>query len=167
VIADCAKTTEWSLPKNSLATVEVQREAHELETRTKSNRLNALRPVNERWVGVVVFNTTKSCTSRASTKDLPLQLVYTLPHIPWWALKSPQRITLATLDKKSKKAGVKGSEGFVNVKNEKPCTAMPRTSRLLLPGRATSIFEIPKDVLTQTIGPPPFPLEGGRPLRIT
>jgi len=50
---------------------------------------------------------------------------------------------------------------------EKPCTAMSRTSRLLLPGRATSIFEKSKDVLTQTIRPPPFPLEGGRYLRIT
>jgi len=37
----------------------VQREAHELDTSTKSNRLHALRPVNERWVGVEVFNTTK------------------------------------------------------------------------------------------------------------
>ena len=48
------KTTEWSLPKNSLVTVEVQREAHELETSTKSNRLHALRSMNERWVGVIV-----------------------------------------------------------------------------------------------------------------
>ena len=48
----------------------------ELETSTKFNRLHALRPVNERWVGVVVFNTTKSRTSRASTKDLPRQLEY-------------------------------------------------------------------------------------------
>jgi len=50
---------------------------------------------------------------------------------------------------------------------EKQCTAMPRTSRLLLPGRATSIFEKSTDVVTQTIRPPPFPLEGGRSLRIT
>jgi len=47
----------------------------------------------------------------------------------------------------------------VNVKYGK--TAMPRTSRLLLPGRETSIFEKSKDVLTQTIRPPPFSLEGG------
>jgi len=105
------KTTEWSLPKNSLVTVEVQREAHELETSTKSNSLHALRPVSERWVDVVVFHTTKSCTSRASTKDLPLQFVYTLHHIPWWALKSPQRITFAKLDKKSREVEVKGLEG--------------------------------------------------------
>jgi len=50
---------------------------------------------------------------------------------------------------------------------EKPCTAMPRTSRLLLPGRATSIFEKSKDVLAQTIRPPPFRLEGRHSLRIT
>jgi len=105
------KTTGWSLPKNSFLTVEVQREEHELETSTKSNRLHALRPVNERWVGVLVFNTTKSCTSRASTKYLPMQLLYTLPYIPWWPLKSPQRITLATLDKKSREARVRGLEG--------------------------------------------------------
>jgi len=37
-------TTEWSLPKNSLVTMDVLREACELETRTKSNRLHALRP---------------------------------------------------------------------------------------------------------------------------
>jgi len=42
----------------------------------------------------------------------------------------------------------------------KPYTAMPRTSR-----RATSMFEKSKDVLTQTIRPPPFPLERGRSLR--
>ena len=76
------KTTEWSLPENSLVTVEVQREAHELDTRTKSNMHHALRPVYERWVGVDVFNTTKSCTSRASNKYLPQQLVYTLPPHP-------------------------------------------------------------------------------------
>ena len=63
-------TIEWSLPKNSLVTVHVQREAHELETRAKSNRLHALHPVSEKCVGVVVFRTTKSCTSRASTKDV-------------------------------------------------------------------------------------------------
>jgi len=75
------KTIEWSLPKNSLVTVEMQEEAQELETSTKSNRLHALRPVDEKWVGIVVFNTTKSCTSRASTKDLPLQIsVHAAPH---------------------------------------------------------------------------------------
>ena len=31
------RTIEWSLPKNSLVTVHVQREAHELKTRTKSH----------------------------------------------------------------------------------------------------------------------------------
>ena len=77
------RAIEWSLPKNSLVTVHVQREAYELETRTKSNRLQALRPVSEKCVGVVVFRTTKSCTSRASTKDVLLQFVYSLPHIPW------------------------------------------------------------------------------------
>ena len=61
----------------------MQREVHELETSTKSNRLHALRPVSDRCVGVVVFNTVKSCTSRASTKDLPLQFVYSVLHIPW------------------------------------------------------------------------------------
>ena len=50
------KTTDWSLPKTSLITVEVQKEAHDLETSTKSNRLHALRPVSERWVGVVICN---------------------------------------------------------------------------------------------------------------
>ena len=39
------------------------------------------------------------------------------------------------------------------LKMEKPCTAMPRTSRLLLSWRATSMFEKSKDVLTQTIRP--------------
>jgi len=146
--------------------VEVQKEAHDLETSTESNRLHALRPVNERWVGVVVFNTTKSCMSSASTKDLPLQLVYTLPHIPLWALKSPQSITLAMLHKKSNEAGVKGL-GSQMLNMNKPCTAMPRISRLLLPERATTIYEKSEDVLTQTIRPPPFPLEGGRSLRIT
>ena len=47
------------------------------------------------------------------------------------------------------------------LKMEKPCTAMARTSRLLLLGRATSIFEKSKDVLTQTIRLLLFPLEGG------
>ena len=89
-------------------------------------------------------------------------------HIPWWGLKSPQSITLSTLDKKSKEAGAKGLEGGFQMLNmERPSTAMPRTSRLLLPGRAKSIFEKSKDVLTQTIRPPPFPLEGGRSLQIT
>jgi len=41
---DTVETTEWSLPKNSLVTMDVLREACELETRTKSNRLHALRP---------------------------------------------------------------------------------------------------------------------------
>ena len=50
---------------------------------------------------------------------------------------------------------------------EKPCTEMPKTSRLLLSGRVTSIFEKSKDVLTQTIRPPPFSLVGGRSLRMT
>jgi len=50
---------------------------------------------------------------------------------------------------------------------EKPCTEIPKTSRLLLPGRVRSICEKYKVVLTQTIRPPPFPLERGRSLRIT
>ena len=63
---------------------------------------------------------------------------------------------------------MKGLERGLEILNmEKPCTAVPRTSRLLLSGRATSIFKKSKDVLTQTIRPPPFPLEGGRSLRIT
>ena len=69
-------TTEWSLPRNWFVTVDVQREACELETRTKSNRLHAFRLVSEKWVGVVVFRTTKLRTSKASTKVLPLQFVY-------------------------------------------------------------------------------------------
>jgi len=40
------KTTEWSLLKNSLITMDVQRETHELETSNNSNRLHALRPVS-------------------------------------------------------------------------------------------------------------------------
>jgi len=76
------KTTEWSLSKNSLVTMDVQMEAYELETRTRSNRLHALCSVSEKCVGVVVLRTTKSCTLRASTKVLPLQFVYSLPHIP-------------------------------------------------------------------------------------
>jgi len=54
------RTIEWSLSKNSLVTVHVQREVHELETRTKSNRFHALRPVSEKCVDEVVFRTTKS-----------------------------------------------------------------------------------------------------------
>jgi len=62
-----------------------------------------------RWRSSVQDN--KSCTSRASTKDLPLQFVYSLPHIPWWALKSPKRITFAKLDKKSREVEVNGLDG--------------------------------------------------------
>ena len=76
------KTTEQSLPRNSPATVEVQRETYDLETRNKSNRLHGLRPVSGKWVGAVEFTMTKSCTSRASAKLLPQQFVYLLPHIP-------------------------------------------------------------------------------------
>jgi len=47
------KTIEWSLPKNSLVTVHVQREAYELETWTESNWLHALRTVSEKCIGVV------------------------------------------------------------------------------------------------------------------
>jgi len=96
--------------------VHVQGEAYKLETKTKSNRLHALRPVSEKCVGVVVFRTTKSCTSKASTKDLPLQFVYFPPHIPWWALNSPQRITLAKLDKKSKVVEINVGRGIVDIK---------------------------------------------------
>jgi len=61
--------------------------------------------------------------------------------------------------------GVGGGLQMLNL--EKPCTAMPRTSRLLLRGKVASFFEKSKDVLRQTIRPPPFPLEGGRSLRST
>jgi len=105
------RTIEWSLTKNSLVTVHVQTEAHELETRTKSNRLHASRPVSEKCVGVVFFRTTKSCTSVAYTKDLPLQFVYSIPHIPWWPLKSPQKITFAKLDTNIKGGGSQGVGG--------------------------------------------------------
>jgi len=50
---------------------------------------------------------------------------------------------------------------------DKPCTEIPKTSGLLLPGRARSNFEKSKDVLTQTIRLPSFPLEGGLSLQIT
>ena len=50
---------------------------------------------------------------------------------------------------------------------EKPCTEIPITSRLLLPERDALTFEKSKDVLTQTIRPSPFPLQGGRILQIT
>jgi len=52
---------------------------------------------------------------------------------------------------------VGGGLQMLNMK--KPCTEIPKTSRLLLPGRVRPIFQKSKDVLTQTIRPPPFPLE--------
>ena len=68
------KTIEWSLPKNSLVTVKVQRETHELDTRTKSNRFHAFRPVSKKCVGAVVFRK----LNRVRREPLPKTCHYSL-----------------------------------------------------------------------------------------
>jgi len=59
-------------------------------------------------------------------------------------------------------------EGVVDVKMEKPCAAIARISRLLPRGKVTRRSVGSRNNFKQTFRPPvpPFPLEGGRFLRI-